>query len=55
VGAADTAESMATEADHVVVLATPWAFRAVGQWYERFDQLTDDDVLRLLVRKTPRG
>ena len=36
------------EADEVVVLRTPADFHAVGQWYEDFEQLTDDDVLRLL-------
>lgn len=48
VAAGDTAMSMRGEADDVVVLATPAGFRAVGQWYEYFDQLTDDDVLDLL-------
>ncbi|RJL34629.1 phosphoribosyltransferase [Bailinhaonella thermotolerans] len=50
VGAAETVEAMRREADDVIVLATPWAFRAVGQWYRRFDQLTDADVLALLDR-----
>lgn len=50
VGAAETVESLREEADEVVVLLTPVDFRAVGQWYERFDQLSDADVLRLLGR-----
>lgn len=49
VAAADTVALLREEADRVVVLATPRGFRAVGQWYERFDQLTDDDVLALLA------
>ncbi|MEO3791614.1 phosphoribosyltransferase [Nonomuraea sp. B10E15] len=48
VGARDTVTSLREEADEVVVLLTPVDFRAVGQWYERFDQLSDDDVLELL-------
>lgn len=48
VGAAETVAAMREEADDVVVLAEPPRFRAVGQWYEHFEQLADDDVLRLL-------
>jgi putative phosphoribosyl transferase len=48
VGAAQTVRELAADADDIVVLAAPSAFRAVGQWYRHFDQLTDDDVLRLL-------
>ncbi len=51
VAAADTVEAMRGEADVLVVLATPGGFRAVGQWYQWFDQLTDDDVLDLLSGK----
>ena len=50
VSAAETAEAMHKEADDVIVLATPFDFRAVGQWYRRFDQLTDTDVVNLLRR-----
>lgn len=49
VAAPETVEAMRGEADEVVVPATPENFRAVGQWYRRFDQLTDDDVLGLLA------
>ncbi|MFI9560164.1 phosphoribosyltransferase [Nonomuraea endophytica] len=48
VGARETVRALRGEADEVVVLATPADFRAVGQWYASFDQLTDEDVLRLL-------
>ncbi|MBX6767051.1 MAG: phosphoribosyltransferase, partial [Actinomadura rubrobrunea] len=34
----------------VVVLAAPWSFRAVGQWYRDFEQLTDADVISWLDR-----
>jgi predicted phosphoribosyltransferase len=55
VGAADTVEAMRREADEVVVLCAPIDFRAVGQWYEHFDQLTDGDVLDVLARNRPEG
>lgn len=48
VGAAETVKALAAVADDVVVLAAPWTFRAVGQWYVHFDQLTDGDVQELL-------
>ncbi|MGW0806424.1 phosphoribosyltransferase [Nonomuraea sp. NPDC002799] len=51
VGALETVRSLEAEADEVVVLMTPLDFRAVGQWYVRFDQLSDDDVLELLGRR----
>ncbi|GGO75078.1 phosphoribosyltransferase [Nonomuraea cavernae] len=49
VGSRATVEALREEADEMVVLATPEDFRAVGQWYERFDQLSDADVLGLLA------
>jgi putative phosphoribosyl transferase len=51
VGARETCRSMSAEADDVVVLLRPARFRAVGQWYERFDQLSDADVLELLAAR----
>ncbi|MFI6595344.1 phosphoribosyltransferase [Nonomuraea sp. NPDC050536] len=48
VGARETVMALRAEADELVVLATPPDFRAVGQWYDHFDQLTDKDVLTLL-------
>ncbi|GAA2587892.1 phosphoribosyltransferase family protein [Actinomadura fulvescens] len=54
VGAAETVRAMEPEADDVVVLAAPWSFRAVGQWYRTFDQLTDADVLSWLERASGR-
>ncbi|MCK2217435.1 phosphoribosyltransferase [Actinomadura sp. ATCC 31491] len=48
VGARGTVEALRQEADEVVALLTPVDFRAVGQWYEHFEQLSDEDVLDLL-------
>jgi predicted phosphoribosyltransferase len=45
---AEAAELLRGEADDVVCLHRPSPFHAVGLWYEDFDQLTDDDVLKAL-------
>jgi len=55
VGSADTVADMGREADEVVVLSVPAEFRAVGQWYEHFGQLTDRDVLDVLGRNRLPG
>ena len=39
---------LSDECDDVIVLETPASFRAVGEWYERFDQVTDREVLDAL-------
>lgn len=36
-------------ADEVVVLAVPELFFAVGEWYQHFDQVSDQEVQRLLL------
>ncbi|WP_367318946.1 phosphoribosyltransferase [Streptomyces sp. HUAS ZL42] len=46
--APEAADLLAQEADDVVCLYRPSAFRAVGEWYENFEQLTDADVLDAL-------
>jgi putative phosphoribosyl transferase len=43
-----TIERLSHEADDIVALATPTPFVAVGEWYERFDQTSDAEVVRLL-------
>ncbi len=53
VAAPSSANAMLAEADLVVVLAAPRAFRAVGEWYQSFGQLTDADVVRLLASADP--
>lgn len=39
---------IAPEADELVILATPQEFAAVGQFYESFPQVTDEQVIQLL-------
>ncbi|WP_326590538.1 phosphoribosyltransferase family protein [Streptomyces sp. NBC_01294] len=38
------------EADEVVCLSTPRAFRAVGEWYQDFSQTPDEEVVSLLAQ-----
>ena len=45
----DTLASLAPLADEVVCLAAPPHFRAVSQWYETFDQTSDEEVQDLLA------
>lgn len=45
----DAVERLGKEADEVVVLETPWDFRAVGEWYETFGQTTDEEVVRAMA------
>lgn len=49
VGARDTCDALGRLADAVVCLSTPEDFRAVGLWYEEFDQTSDEEVARLLT------
>jgi putative phosphoribosyl transferase len=39
---------LAEECDRIVILDTPEPFHAVGEWFRRFDQASDDDVVRAL-------
>ncbi|MFJ4584881.1 phosphoribosyltransferase [Streptomyces echinatus] len=48
VGAPDSLDSLATEADTVVCPHRPAAFAAVGQWYDDFEQLSDAQVVTAL-------
>lgn len=45
----DEAERLAREVDEFLVLETPASFHAVGAFYRRFEQLDDDEVVRLLA------
>jgi putative phosphoribosyl transferase len=50
VAAPETAESLRSEADEVVCVATPVPLRAVGLWYDDFEQVSDDAVRALLAQ-----
>lgn len=44
----DTYENLIELADKVICLLIPEDFYAVGQWYDDFDQTTDNEVITLL-------
>ncbi|MFF4446894.1 phosphoribosyltransferase family protein [Streptomyces sp. NPDC001502] len=46
----DAVARLGSAADEVVCLATPHAFRAVGEWYQDFTQTPDEEVVFLLAR-----
>ena len=48
VAPADTIKELEGKADRVVCLFEPEEFYAIGQFYENFDQTTDEEVIRLL-------
>jgi putative phosphoribosyl transferase len=50
VASTQAVNELGEEADEIVCLLTPSLFRAVGDWYERFDQTTDAEVTRILCR-----
>jgi putative phosphoribosyl transferase len=45
----DTVVRLQVECDHVVIPLTPDRFSAVGEWYDRFDQVGDDEVCAVLA------
>lgn len=51
--AGETAERLGEVADRVVCALVPPALRSVGEWYERFDQTSDEEVVRILDRSGP--
>jgi putative phosphoribosyl transferase len=52
VAPAETCAALRREVDDVVCLLTPSPFFAVGNWYEDFSQISDDEVHQLLERAT---
>ncbi|WP_026119524.1 phosphoribosyltransferase family protein [Nocardiopsis ganjiahuensis] len=51
VAAPEALEMLSEEADALVVLTAPDNFRAVGEWYRDFDQLTDRHVVSILSER----
>lgn len=48
VGPPETVSELGTVADEAVVLSTPSAFGAVGAFYDRFDQVSDEEAMAYL-------
>lgn len=51
----ETADRLRAQADEVVCLETPAAFRAVGQFFVDFSEVTDDDVVKALQVSAAQG
>lgn len=49
VSAPDSLEKIKKVADEVICLSTPLYFAAVGQFYEEFEQTTDEEVKKILT------
>jgi putative phosphoribosyl transferase len=49
VGAADSCRALQEVADDVVCARMPDPLRAVGLWYQNFEQTTDEEVRALLA------
>ncbi len=54
VGAQDGLERLARDVDEELCLRAPPYFAAVGQFYVRFDQVEDEDVLKVLRAEAER-
>jgi putative phosphoribosyl transferase len=50
VAAADTVQQLAEDTDELAILYAPQGFTAVGEFYERFPQVTDEEVVALLKK-----
>ncbi len=46
----DTAREIKAMCDEFISLETPWSFQAVGQFYQKFDQTEDEEVVTLLTK-----
>jgi putative phosphoribosyl transferase len=50
VGSQEAVASLTSKADEVICLETPRDFLAVGEWYEDFSPINDEEVVNLLRR-----
>lgn len=51
----ETAEQISALVDEAIILAMPEPFYAVGQWYEKFEQTSDEEVQSLLAKSWARN
>jgi predicted phosphoribosyltransferase len=54
VGPSDTIEDLAEVADEAICLETPPYFAAIGQFYDHFEQVRDEELLEILQREQDR-
>lgn len=52
VASPESARAMLHECDTMICLNVPAHFYAVGQFFDRFDQVTDDDVVKILSQRS---
>jgi len=50
VASAEAIARVGAEADETVVLTVPEALMSIGEWYDRFEQLSDAEVTHILTR-----
>lgn len=48
---ADEYDSFSQQVDELYVCHTPANFRAVGLWYQKFDQISDEEVIAMLSKQ----
>ncbi len=55
VSSPEARDALAPEVDEFVCPCVPFPFYAVGEWYRDFPQVSDEEVVRLLARPSPRA
>ena len=55
VGPEDTIRRLAEDVDEMLCLRSPPLFAAVGQYYQRFYPVEDEDVMRILAEEYKRS
>lgn len=55
VASQDALDTIRIEADEAICLLAPVLFQAVGQWYEQFEQVEDEEVRALMARQRHAG
>lgn len=53
VGSRHTCDELRHAADEVICAMTPEPFFGVGQWYQDFEQTSDEEVMDLLSQHSP--
>lgn len=53
VGSPDSIDDLQTEADDILAVESPPEFRAVGQYYDQFDQVSDEEAIAYLENEQP--
>ncbi|MDP3973293.1 MAG: phosphoribosyltransferase family protein [Candidatus Daviesbacteria bacterium] len=52
VASKESAEKLKSEVDELIILETPRLFRAVGEFYQEFTEVRDEEVIQLLSSRT---